>query len=161
MRRISESNEAVLKRGSLYYNTSLNTAQGFFSSIIHTCKKSWISKNRISLIWQWAQLVTCTLLRITGEDPNFLTKEIWHQSAEQLYCKTCLINGQWGLMGINNLPLILMEINGDWPYREVIKILALEVLVAIAFNGRLLIPINPHCPLINQVLILSWSDLWP
>ncbi len=27
--------------------------------------------------------------------------------------RTCAINGQWGLMGINNVPLILMEINGD------------------------------------------------
>ncbi len=28
-------------------------------------------------------------------------------------CMTCSINGQRGLMGINNVPLILMEINGD------------------------------------------------
>ncbi len=27
--------------------------------------------------------------------------------------RTFSINGQWGLMGINNVPLILMEINGD------------------------------------------------
>ncbi len=27
--------------------------------------------------------------------------------------RTSLINGQWGLMGINNVPIILMQINGD------------------------------------------------
>ncbi len=36
--------------------------------------------------------------------------------AEAASSRTCAIDGQWGLMGINNVPLILMEIinlNGD------------------------------------------------
>ena len=37
-----------------------------------------------------------------------------HHSYDHDHGRTCLINGQWGLMGINNLPLeILMWINGD------------------------------------------------
>ncbi len=33
-------------------------------------------------------------------------------SPQVIIIRTSLINGQWGLMGINNVPFILMGING-------------------------------------------------
>ena len=76
--------------------------------------------------------------------------------------RTCSINGQWGLMGINNFPLILMEINGDFYKSPLISMVTTPPmyysfpfkfpLISIKINETLLIPINPHCLLIEQVL---------
>ncbi len=43
---------------------------------------------------------------------GLFTRQLRHTLATTL-CRTCWINGQWGLMGINNVPLILMGVDGD------------------------------------------------
>ncbi len=53
-------------------------------------------------------------------------------------------------MGINILWLIPIEINGDNPHYS--------PLIFIRINQRILIPINPHCPLIKQIL-LFWMAI--
>ena len=60
---------------------------------------------------------TPSLKKLSDKVLGVTVQEGEHDSVRIVTCysisRTCLINGPWGLMGINNLPLSLMEIYGD------------------------------------------------